>query len=286
MHMTPTSYLALPALALVLMPYGATAAQDMTQGARPFEVVSIRPAAFESDVFAAGYLAGAAGNPCAGGGLLVSGTLVKLTRASVCDIVRIAYEVKKYQVIGVPAALDPAAQADSGPAAQQRGNPMGGASPQGLFYDIEARSAGPGALTPQEVRDGLREILGNRFHLRLHRETRNLAYYALVPAGGGPAPRPASDSCKPGRTARGLVLCGYTMADLAQRLTPLADKAVIDATGLPGKFDLEIPVEQNESADFGAMAGALRSHLKLRLEGRKGPVEVLVIDHIEKPTEN
>ena len=75
------------------------------QQALQFDVASVRPSTFPSDMFAAGFRAGKAGNPCDGAQPKVSGTRVSLTMAGICDIIRIAYDVKGYQVIGVPPAL-------------------------------------------------------------------------------------------------------------------------------------------------------------------------------------
>jgi uncharacterized protein (TIGR03435 family) len=70
------------------------------------------------------------------------------------------------------------------------------------------------------------------------------------------------------------------------------DRPVVDMTGISEKFDFEIPIVPiNLSAgssgeSMHAMLASLRQHLGLRLEPRKGPIEVLVVDHVERPSEN
>ena len=70
-----------------------------------FEAASVRPTVFPNDAFAAGFRMGASSNPCGGGKLTVSGTRVSLSGAAICDIIRLAYDLKSYQVIGIPPSL-------------------------------------------------------------------------------------------------------------------------------------------------------------------------------------
>jgi uncharacterized protein (TIGR03435 family) len=82
------------------------------------------------------------------------------------------------------------------------------------------------------------------------------------------------------------------MANLATFLSSLLSRTVIDKTGLAGEFDLRltftpdrgtVPSPDDPRADFFT---ALQEQLGLKLESAKGPVEILVIDHVEKPSEN
>src|SRR6185295_16371185 len=83
----------------------AIRAQNAVASTLKFEVASIRPAEFPNDAFAAGYRMAVAGSPCTQGQLKVSGTLASLTKVGICDIIRLAYDLKSYQVLGVPARL-------------------------------------------------------------------------------------------------------------------------------------------------------------------------------------
>ena len=133
----------------------------------------------------------------------------------------------------------------------------------------------------------LRALLAERFQLTTHRESRELAYLALVVAkASGPKVQPASLDCKPGKRPDTMAPCGQTMQMLAKYLNGYADRQVIDMTGYTEKFDYEIPIDRSDR-DFGAaVMAAVQEKLGLKLETRKGPVEVLVVDHVEKPSEN
>jgi uncharacterized protein (TIGR03435 family) len=250
-----------------------------------FEVASVRPAAFPSDAYAAGFRAGASTSPCNGSMPEVSGTRVSITMAGICDLVRIAYDVKGYQVIGVPAALGFSGQDKIAPPTMMQSMEDARKQPN-IFYDIAARAPGTNPPTADQVNEMLRALLAERFHLKTHRDRQELSFYALVPAKNGPKLTPAVDGCKAQMNPEVMSACGQTMEQLARRLNANADKTVIDLTGISGKFDYQIPIERTQLRDFGAVAAAIEQGLKLKLESRKGPVEVLIVDHVERPSEN
>lgn len=249
-----------------------------------FEVASIRPTAFPSDAYAAGVRAARASNPCEGGKLSVSGTRVSLTVAGICDIIRIAYDVRSYQVTGVPATLGLSGQDKTAPfpvsvaIATEAKQPV-------FFYDIEARAPGPNLPSEEQVREMLRSLLRDRFHLALHRDNKEISFYALVPAKNGPRLNPSADGCKPAPiTSEMMRVCGQTMEQVAQSLNSYTDRKVLDMTGISTRFDYEIPIDRS---NFGeSLLNGIQERLKLKLEPRKGPVEVLVVDHVERPSEN
>ncbi len=267
----------------------AIRAQDATT--LKFEVASIRPAEFPSDAFAAGFRAAARSSPCTQGDLKVSGTLVSLTKVGICDLIRLAYGLRSYQVVGVPARL--------GLSAEERLEPSAGGIRESIqqriaaiskepnpFYDIEARAAGSEAPNDEQTRAMLQALLAERFHLAAHNETREISYLALVQAKGGAKLQPASESCKPHSSLSLMAPCAQTMEQVARYLNSYADRQVIDMTGLTGKYDYEVPTDRT-APDFGAdVTAAIQQRLGLRLEPRKGPIEVLVVDHVETPSEN
>jgi uncharacterized protein (TIGR03435 family) len=255
------------------------------QSGLQFEVASVRPTVFPSDAFAAGFRVGASSNPCGGGKVSVSGTLIRLDSVAICDIIRIAYDVKYYQVIGVPATLGYSGQDRIPPVSFQAAIADAAKQPV-FFYDIEARSPGSDPPKEDQVREMLRALLADRFHLTLHRENREFSYYALVPAKNGPKLTPAVEGCKGHSTPDLATSCGQTMERLVKQLNGLADRTVLDMTGYTGKFDYEIPIDRNDGDIRSAILASLLEHLKLKLEPRKGPVECLVIDHVERPSEN
>ena len=180
-------------------------------------------------------------------------------------------------------------------------------------WDIEPR--GGEAPIAQMYGPMLQKLLEGRFRLKLHRETRQLPVYILTVAKGGPKLSATREgSCVPldlnhmQPPSPGSVRCGNgsvrgnaarTIVDShGQTLTALAaqgfrgdlDRPVIDQTGLTGMFDIHL-----EFARDGAPAGdlsapslftAVQEQLGLKLTPDKGPVEVLVIDHLERPNEN
>jgi uncharacterized protein (TIGR03435 family) len=272
----------------VSMGVAAMLAASVLHGQQPdlqFEVASIRPTVFPNDAFAAGFRAGAAKNPCGGGKLSISGTLVNINTASICSIIRIAYEVMDYQVIGMPAGLDLSDTSKVLPfnaaiALESKQPPD--------FFDIVARSPGSTAPTEEQVRVMLRSLLRDRFHLALHRENRELPFYALVVAKGGPKLTTAVENCKPTGipTSEVIRVCGRTMEQIARYLNSYTDRRVVDMTGITGTFDYEVPIDLGSGSVGESILAGIQERLSLRLEPRKGPSEVLVVDRIERPSEN
>ena len=135
-----------------------------------------------------------------------------------------------------------------------------------------------------------------------HRVTKEAEGYALTVAKGGPKMQLAKDGEAPALTdLEELVVATMsgpgvgaitgrraTMMQFTGTLQRLLDTTVLDQTGLPGKYYFALQYATGDSADvpFPDLFGAVKE-LGLRLEKHKGPVEMLVVDHIEKiPTEN
>jgi uncharacterized protein (TIGR03435 family) len=168
--------------------------------------------------------------------------------------------------------------------------------------------------TDDQVRRMLQTLLAERFKLAVHREMKDADGYALrvgsrgvrIPEakeGGSPPPMPAwmgkqvAEASLDGRVVATAPSAGVvaitgrrvTMTQLAAALERHAGAFVTDETGLTGKyyFDFEFAKEDHPpEVDLPTIFPALQD-LGLKLEKRKGPVEVLVVDHVEKaPTEN
>jgi uncharacterized protein (TIGR03435 family) len=153
-------------------------------------------------------------------------------------------------------------------------------------YDIVAKAEA--AAPKARLMVMLQTLLENRFQLRLHREAKELPIYALVAAKNGPKIRPGKQD---GETEMGgathlIDSRGMTMTALAgvlPRLSQDVDRPVFDMTGLTGVFDIIFDVD----ADSGqSIFTALQEQLGLKLEARKAPVEILIIDHATKPSNN
>jgi uncharacterized protein (TIGR03435 family) len=161
-------------------------------------------------------------------------------------------------------------------------------------FDIEATF--PADTPLPQVRQMMQALLAERFRLASHRENRQLPNYALVVTKNGPKIHAVVDG-QP-RTAGGpgrLEATRITMQKLADLLSRQAGLPVVDSTGLKGVFDFTLtwsPEETAATPTNGGAAGpsiftALQEQLGLKLESGKGPVEILVVDHIEKaPTGN
>lgn len=165
-------------------------------------------------------------------------------------------------------------------------------SPSPIF-DIDARAAG--AVSEDQCRLMVQTLLGHRFKLAMHWETRPIRVYALLPGKNGSKMIPVTPDLKdPGvgvsiNDGHGSgPATGWSMADLTSRLGRWtnSDAPVVDRTGLAGfyKISLEITfsITPGESTDIFAVA----AQLGLRAEDRKEPFQVLVIDHLESPDAN
>jgi len=188
-------------------------------------------------------------------------------------------------------------------------------------FDVAARvesGAIPADLPPTErnetIRLMLQKLLEDRFQLKVHRETKQLPVFALVVTKNGPKLKKSEleekecqgipvgfVSCRERFNGgmRGVRAKGVDMGDLAQYLSGFTDRPIIDQTSVKGLFEINTTAWRpaQPRADFAAEAPAdleelptiftmLQEQLGLRLESTKGPVEVLVIDSVQKPSEN
>jgi uncharacterized protein (TIGR03435 family) len=273
-------------MALVLAALSTAAAQSPT-----FEVASIKPYQMEMGQRVPRF--GCTGGP----GTKDPGrwTCVGVTTRM---LVVQAYDLKFYQFSG-PAHMDQAR------------------------FSITAKV--PEGATQEQFRQMVQNLLAERFRLKTHREYRETAMYDLVVAKGGPkfrgsmaapveesapgAERPRFTMGKngfpeppPGMSASmsmggkyGWRVARQTMAEFAHSLSGFVGKPVMDATGLAGRYDLLLqwldatgsPVPVSPDAVGPTIFAALQEQLGLRLEGRKGMLEMVVVDSVEKgPTEN
>jgi uncharacterized protein (TIGR03435 family) len=185
-------------------------------------------------------------------------------------------------------------------------------------FDIEAKVAPADVptlarMTFDQRRTMYQTILADRFKLVVHHETRELPIYVLSVAKGGSKLKPSAPDDPAAQTTRriGMMMTNGKITANGAQITTLVTilsrnlgRTVVDKTGLTGNYDftLEYAPEEGAAAQSGAAAGgaqpvspsdsapsiftALQEQLGLKLESTKGPVDVIVIDHIEKPTEN
>lgn len=185
-----------------------------------------------------------------------------------------------------------------------------------VHFNINAKISDPDIdaikkLSREQRNAMIAELLKERFHLRAHIEPKTLPVYDLVIAKGGPklkqnnTPLPTSfDAGKtqsgppPGSisgTDTGVTAVAVPISMFAENLAFRLQRNVIDKTGLTGRYDIDLkwtPVELDGKTggitDNVApnLFTALQEQLGLKLEPSKGPVDALVIDHVEMPTEN
>jgi uncharacterized protein (TIGR03435 family) len=209
-----------------------------------------------------------------GGGL-------RIANATLRAILETAYDVREFQILGGPGWVN-----------SER-------------YDILARSAdslanGAGATNDvKAVRLRLQALLRQRFNLSVHRETRELAEYLLEVAKKGSKliQDDASNNARTGiqRSCGQMIGTNTTMANLSLMLARQLDRPVLDRSGLAGKYNFQFAWTPEtgtcsgsppESPNAPSIFTALEETLGLRLESIKGPVDSLIIDHAERPSEN
>jgi uncharacterized protein (TIGR03435 family) len=189
------------------------------------------------------------------------------------------------------------------------------------YYAIDAKATGPASV--DAMWRMLVPLFEDRFKMKWHSEMRVMPVYVLSVAKNGPRlPKPQKGSCaevdrrtppsQAGPGKRLLFPCGSTgmplpapgraelyggqvqMPALVDRLIGILDRPVIDKTGFTAPFDLQMEFafqpSRRESPDDPAgaphISTALKQQLGLRIDSDKAPVEVIVIDSIEKPSPN
>ena len=179
-------------------------------------------------------------------------------------------------------------------------------------WDIQAKVEGETPVTRDLFLQMLRDLLEDRFQLKARRESKEMPIYELVVAKNGPKLTPHSGGVpKPEERLRirygSLQFRQGTPAGLAFQLSVQLGRTVIDKTGLTGEYDFTLvwspepgqggleaiglppdpnlpppPTDLNRPSIFNAV----QEQLGLRLESQKGPVEMIIIDSAEKPSEN
>jgi len=230
--------------------------------AQSFEVASVRPHE----------------GPMPSIGITTSGVRLDAQADTVRGLILYAYELKNYQLPDTPALLG-----------------IGD-----TFYDINAKAEGDVAPSKAEFRAMLRELLAERCRLSVHRETREMPVYGLVVGKGGPKfPASAPETAHSGHLGvRGrnyeVLLKKASMDDVVNAIAnSFPDRPVVDKTGLTGVYDVKLTYtpetrsnRENPDPDDLSVFTAVQEQLGLKLEPQKAMVEVLIVDHVEKPSGN
>jgi uncharacterized protein (TIGR03435 family) len=189
-------------------------------------------------------------------------------------------------------------------------------------YDIQAESEGRESILMMQG-PMLQTVLEDRFKLRVHRETRQGPVYELALGKASPnLKRLQNGKCTPavvgsplpvlpegGHLCRNMAspqainIEGGTLSTLADLLGMVLDRPVLNKTGMPGSFEMKLAFSPDDSpaprlttndpgvpavrtSDAPGIFQAIQEQLGLRLVPAKGPVDVLIIDHVERPSEN
>ncbi|HUD21891.1 MAG TPA: TIGR03435 family protein [Acidobacteriaceae bacterium] len=169
---------------------------------------------------------------------------------------------------------------------------------QNTFYDIVANAPEGTAPTRDEFRLMLQSLLADRLQLKAHIEKRSMPVYALVVGKGGSKLNSPSEAGHGLHGVNGrnqfLDADSITMDDLANEIWSgfMPDRPVIDRTGLTGTYKLRIEatpewrINGNPQPDDLSIFTAVQEQLGLKLEPTTAPVDILVIDSVQKPSEN
>jgi uncharacterized protein (TIGR03435 family) len=214
-----------------------------------------------------------------------SGTEVSAVGSTVNDLIVFAYGVHARQISGAPAWVE----SDK--------------------FDIRGKPEGGGRPNPTQFKKMLQKLLADRFQLAFHRDKKQLAVYALTVGKNGPRlTRSEAASPFPNLVPRGpgnWAVRNATMEEVAGVMQSHLDRPVVDQTGLQGRFDFHLQWTPDEMTQFAPLGGpgeppkapggtetqpdlftAIRQQLGLKLESTRAQTDVLVIDKVEKPSEN
>ncbi len=267
---------ALAAAVPVILP----AQEPRSQAAYTYEVASIHPAA--PGQMNSGFSPGAQGG-------------MRARNVTAVQALTFAYSIQDYQLVGAPGWAD-----------RERFE---------ISFTPDRSEIIPGRETPRPAMDGwlerqrqrLQAVLRDRFSVALREETRELPIYVLTVAKNG---HKLVSPAHPERTqsmningGQQIVATTATMKSLAQALSMVLGRPVHDDTGLDGAYDFRMdwardsttmpgrPTSPEEAATAAepvrpSIFTAITEQLGLRLDSRKGPVPVFVIEKIERPSEN
>ncbi|HWZ51843.1 MAG TPA: TIGR03435 family protein [Granulicella sp.] len=219
-------------------------------------------------------------------GLTLNGRNFATRNSSLEDLISFAYDVQAKQIIGAPDWIN-----------KDR-------------YDIAAVPEQEGAPNPKQLKIMIRKLLADRFKLTFHNDKRELSAYVLTVTKSGQKLTPTQMNgplpgigMRPKPEGLMLIVGNGTLTDFTGFLqTIVLDRPVVNQTGLTAKFDFSFTFTPNDSQFNGHppplpahtdstelspdLFQALQQQLGLKLDAEKTPVDVIAIDHVEKPSAN
>jgi uncharacterized protein (TIGR03435 family) len=217
---------------------------------------------------------------------IVQGRRFKIINQPLTAILSFSYDVQAKQIIGLP----PWADTDK--------------------YDIDAEPDGEGAPSGKQWKAMLQKLVTERFKLTFHQDKRELSVYVLSVAKGGPklTKSEGDPNGLPGLFFRGklgdLGVRNANMGDFTGLMQQaVLDRPVLDQTEITGRYDFTLVWTPDDSqfAGMGAkippapaddgkappnLYTAIQEQIGLKLDATKAPADVMVVDHVEKPSEN
>lgn len=218
-------------------------------------------------------------------GLTMNGRNFRVRNGSLVDLITFAYGVQDQQLVGGP-----------GWATADRN-------------DIDAVPDAPGQPNMEQLRSMVRKLLTDRYKLTIHHEKRQMSAYVLSAPNAGQKLTPSKTiqgqlpgmGATPAKGGLTLHLVNGTMTDFTGFLQMLIlDKPVVDRTGIQGRYDENITflpdqtqfhgnppkLPQTDDPDAPDLFTAVQQQLGLKLAAEKTDVDVIVIDHVDKPSPN
>lgn len=196
--------------------------------------------------------------------MTVSGSRIIVKNVTLSELIHVAYDLpatntQDYQISGAPSW----------------------ATAGGDYYDIEARAAGDGTTSTDQARLMLQTLISDRFRMKFHRESKVIPVYEVVISKSGLKMKKMPPPPWPPAAARQQ---RNSVEDLDTMISRFADRPIVDKTGLAGIF--EFAHWDQADLEESSISVLVEDRLGLRLDPAKRQVEVIVIDHVEKPTEN
>jgi uncharacterized protein (TIGR03435 family) len=195
------------------------------------------------------------------GGLKAQGT-------TLADLIRYAYDLRDFQLSGASGWMS------------------------ATRYSVVGKG-GQTNVPLAVIRKRVQALLTERFQLALHRESKDMPIYALVLAKGGLKLHRNTSTDRPGGVGAGPSMFRGTaipLDELARGLSGITGRPVRNETGLDGLYDVDLhwtPDTAPADAPPGpSLYTALQEQAGLKLEAKRGPVDVMVIDRAERPSEN
>jgi bla regulator protein BlaR1 len=233
---------------------------------RAIEAASIRPASFPSEDYFRGWTLN--GGICEVGAraVAISGNRLNMPKMTLCQLIVMGYNVQGFRIVGAPAWMLKVEQPN--------------------YYDVQIKAEGEQALTEDQARGLMKDLVADRFRVTLHRDTKTLPVYELAIAKNGTKVKETPVEGRPQRN-------GVPMKTFLFQAADFVDRPIVDKTGLTGthyqyQWDAKALREELKEGikPVPSIFHEVEEQLGLTLKPANDPIEVLVIDRAEKPSEN